>query len=1016
MGFFGNLLARYELQSHDGRRLWEYKVTEEEYTQLKSILSIAPSSLIDPRDAVLYYSEWWKRIYDGGRPSKEEVYNSLGRPFSTAFNSENFYELAKRGANILGIKWLSRQYTLYFRTLLLQGGIPIKHVSENAGAYRDFLLRLLDLQIQTVEEILMNPSLVGTLPVSSRNDIIFENCLEIINGLRNNQDNLSELFGSNEKLSVISKALKEHKLEKRINLGVRRPRAFWVLRMHGVDKGIYLRVGFNDLYSLEELKVVLTPPQPEHFDAFSIQVFVEDNKICSFVRTIGGSYKTFWDSNSKLKWNLEREIPSVYCVTENQKWEITNLVTTQPSVDEPTLWASIGESEWRLMRGNFFQTSDEVLIIYPNDWQAKDVSLEGTELLISNFKFFASKVTTDVILTNNSNEIEFRTNNQQFEYSIISQKPKWISNSSLPIIINQLRVQVFDNEGNSVDSSQFAIFIKTSRHEPWRILNRGRVETIGVIEIKIEFDGKFVTDKVYNIGSLELTISNQTPETATLNWQNRVANLGIWWGESDDYTVTSQKNIDHFSLRSLEKIPSFLSCRLKLGLEQSIYLKLNSPFTGVGLIDKNGELLEQDSILFLPNLYGIRLLRSPYKKVTIKMWNDLRPEVIIYKEVLFHLQPLISYKESIQLLYSLADSMNHLNGVNIEVFDHSKDIRFFVKGFSNTINNVQDQLNGVVEVSGDISDLNLYAIKLNAPHESELVIPMEGNIEGKFSLPEGISKGQFIIVSDKHSGAQLQPRFINTDPDYVGTTANDRIVAYKERLLNEDFNSNIWKELLIYYNICVQYNLPFSTFDQIRAIGICSEVAAKAFFFLGLSTKTTKNDFIQSQVTALERDLGFCFHWIKRKDWEISIKAVLDSTENRFSATVLDLLKSYFDFSQLEVLFDYVFDRGIRTEPITNMLIMNLRQQLGIDVINALPQLSPDIRQNYNFPNLDRIIVKLLIKSPIAIAESIYYPEDMAIWSNDERVQKIKRNIQYARYLAPEFYAKVLYRMLTQLN
>ena len=88
------------------------------------------------------------------------------------------------------------------------------------------------------------------------------------------------------------------------------------------------------------------------------------------------------------------------------------------------------------------------------------------------------------------------------------------------------------------------------------------------------------------------------------------------------------------------------------------------------------------------------------------------------------------------------------------------------------------------------------------------------------------------------------PRFVNTDEDAKQTYADERIQEYQAKLEKENFEDEIWNELLTFYKICKEHNLPFSTFDQLRAISRSSKLATKVFFFLGVN-ELDINEYIQ---------------------------------------------------------------------------------------------------------------------------------------------------------------------------
>jgi hypothetical protein len=138
MSQFEEILSNRNLEKHTKKSLWEYTLSNDEFDRLSTNLASAVNlANIDPRDCALYYAEWWKRMYNGGYPSKKEIFSALKG--NQLFNDEDFYQYAKKGARLLGIKWIKNQNTLYFKTLLLQGGLPIKHISKNVGSYKAFL-------------------------------------------------------------------------------------------------------------------------------------------------------------------------------------------------------------------------------------------------------------------------------------------------------------------------------------------------------------------------------------------------------------------------------------------------------------------------------------------------------------------------------------------------------------------------------------------------------------------------------------------------------------------------------------------------------------------------------------------------------------------------------------------------------------------------------------------------------------------------------------------------------------
>jgi hypothetical protein len=257
MSFFFELLNNRSLTKHDGRPLWKYSINEEQFHTLTIMLQSVNFIHIDSRDVFLYYAYWWKLNYNGGKPNKQEVFDSIGRNDEDIFTKNEFYQLARTGAERLGIRWIKKQNTLYFKTLLLQGDLPLKHISENQGSYKAFLEAVLDEQPEKMEDFIFKSHIIDLLPISSQNDIIYENCFEIVKSILSGDGKYDDLFDSDDSLKKTSNFLKEKKktLSKKVRQS--KPKNYWLLSFKGIESEISLRLGFADAYNKEALSGLL---------------------------------------------------------------------------------------------------------------------------------------------------------------------------------------------------------------------------------------------------------------------------------------------------------------------------------------------------------------------------------------------------------------------------------------------------------------------------------------------------------------------------------------------------------------------------------------------------------------------------------------------------------------------------------------------------------------------------------------------------------------------------------------
>jgi hypothetical protein len=370
----------------------------------------------------------------------------------------------------------------------------------------------------------------------------------------------------------------------------------------------------------------------------------------------------------------------------------------------------------------------------------------------------------------------------------------------------------------------------------------------------------------------------------------------------------------------------------------------------------------------------------------------------------------MSFKDEIIRLFYLADAMEHTNTVTLELSEGRIKKEYKITGFSNSID-VTNRLESKVSLQNSNDDLELFAVPMNCKAHQIEVIPL---IENKlaYSIPETEISKQFIIISSKKEGSKLMPRFVDTSDFTSITEKYERIDNYHNALLVSDFDQDIWKLVLAYFNICVQFDIPFSTFDQLRAISRSSIVASRAFLFLGIN-QYDSIEYIQKAIPEIEKDLGFCFHWVAKKDWENSINEANMPNNYKYHTYIIGLISSYMSENGLQKLFKFISGSAIETEPILQPDIINLRSKLGVRVLNELPYNSPKISNNYNIQIEDHKKVRLLLQAPIAIAESITNNQDgYSIWGGDEKREVIRRNIQYSQYLTPNFYNKTILHAL----
>lgn len=144
------LLERHGLERPDGRPLYQYRVTEEEFSELETLLKLsAPLGFQNvvfmlKWDAafVMFAAEWWRR-YSDGRWAWEGIFSSIGIPSDEVQTSER-NSLVELGL----MRWTRDVRAVHGRrrflgTVATEGGLPLNRLKDAGGWLNNVLRQVL---------------------------------------------------------------------------------------------------------------------------------------------------------------------------------------------------------------------------------------------------------------------------------------------------------------------------------------------------------------------------------------------------------------------------------------------------------------------------------------------------------------------------------------------------------------------------------------------------------------------------------------------------------------------------------------------------------------------------------------------------------------------------------------------------------------------------------------------------------------------------------------------------------
>lgn len=183
------LLDRHGITSPDGRSLYLYRLTEDDFSNLEGLLQHWLSQLL-PRYGlarvaglsgfaelfVLYAAEWWRRRYDGSGFSWEPILHDLGAD-PKEWSPTQRSEFVRQGFRGWRIRPRESGGMRFIGSVAVQGGLPLKLLASSRGRIGQLLSRVLHLASgsQVTQSDLQSwvESLASTLPQSYRQGTIY---------------------------------------------------------------------------------------------------------------------------------------------------------------------------------------------------------------------------------------------------------------------------------------------------------------------------------------------------------------------------------------------------------------------------------------------------------------------------------------------------------------------------------------------------------------------------------------------------------------------------------------------------------------------------------------------------------------------------------------------------------------------------------------------------------------------------------------------------------------------------
>lgn len=1054
--FFDQLLSNRGLQSAP-IPLCKLNVTDEEYAELKNVIRQSfkdNASSCYGKEYALFYAEVWRREYNGRTMSKDRVAEYAEIDSSL---SEVMYENARKALRSLNIPIIQQNNNQYFRTLLLQGGLPMAYVINKDGfnRYELFLKSLLKETSRLMIDwdnpnCIENLSCVRYLLKTDRNEFFYAISLQIVHAINSkNRDLLPYSLESNEFRSLTERLEKERDRVQSLVI-TNPPTLQWKLKIaDGSQKaGIFL-------YSLTSLKTIyssmiegLNPQECFQFDLFVSQKYVATYKKVSLNQEGNlATYKMVNSDNREFEWRCENVIDVKVIADNDQELFPSVIGCCPPNISVPQLFQK--KNDYYVQQNGY--TASECLVLYPPQWHIGDSQgLLEEEILVNgeSFRYVELPEVREcdfLSFTNIETDESIQLKNISSKYSVIygGLYHPWLEKSNYALLKNRPLITIYNEDGDRLPNSQANMFYRSKGTKDWLQYTQRSNLVTGLNEIKIEFpDGSFDIRMFYFIGNMSFSTFDAEANEATIQCSS---NWGSVFPVRQPNVEYEKKGINKWSVRRTvesNRIPSTCSFEIKNGENPPLKISIPSPYVGLCLIKNDDELVESESMISYGELSDYKILCSGTKRQVIKFeyvgTNIQENHISISQNVKQGITPLSNYEEPISRIFNIngVGSFNRFASVMISIGENS----FFVRHFTlDTKNNQTSNAIEVCRINEDASFMytadDLYACRLISANEvgEPSYFLLEKRDCGNYAFPKEAEDGNYVVFSSTFARQRVVPRFYrlenhNICDDSVEERKSQKqrnIEEWKTALSNAEIStSNDWKNVVLYIEIADKFRLPFKTFNAISVAVSTPELMTKLLLRLVMDGKI---DSLMSALMKIEQECAMAFHWTSP---QILSKILDNELENYPDCIKMDVYRRL--QNSLLSLMTFTLDSDI-AETMTRFLCGNLENKKIDAITNAemneyksraigrnndgnfngdLPVAVLPLKHGYYNSNL-RILPyqKTMIDSPLFVYEYTQGWND-GLWDPSPEGMQRRRIVNFYRIHYKYVYYDILVKML----
>lgn len=768
--------------------LWKFKLSEEEYEALKQTLRIHTSDLAKyGEEAALCYAEWWRRDYKGNIPSKEDVAMGIGIHSSYA---NELYKAAREALQKHGYTFLhSLKGTLYFRTLLNQGGLPINYItnSGNMGNYSRFLkelvseLSLINIDWNEVDSsIIQQFNCISYLGKAFKNENIYDVSMQIAHAVIVEEKDILPYDDTDASLAELTKSLETAYSSAKAQRKTRPLSLHWKLRTMENGKG-YLYVNMDVVKDISSDSI----PGLNIMTCYSFDVFVAGTLVGKYVRkdnvrdeegnVLSAIYTRInVGMHSDILWTGEPVVEVKVRCDNDDRLFLTIAGCYPPNFEYPQVFQMLDDHLYSMSKTANVENN---MAIFSHEWK----NGESLPITICDKELYYNAFTDELDLQNSETAEEVKLTNDFTPYAVefSNNYISWVEKSNYKLLSTIPYVRVYDQEKHRVQNCAVKYRFRNDNYIKWRSLKSSCVFPCGLVDIRVELpDGHTVTETFYSIGKLKFTSDNESVFST-----NIICSCGadmlpkINMQEGVDITELGTNKWMVKRSKDSKFTPSVCDFSLYCAGNPTLRLSIAIPFDGVTVTDIKGNIVPNGKIVSLANLTNFCVVShgcyGKKRNIDVSYVSDKFEDYSLLKhlrsKVIDGLVSLADYNDLIVRMFNLygANSFDRSSSVAMNIYGTEIFIRKFV--LESTIEDGKIRVIDSTEEDTDdfLYDGEVYAFPVGDELSSEdfFVVKLErlDNSENLFTFPDDFNQQEVVVFSGPEAKRRIIPKYYNRE-------------------------------------------------------------------------------------------------------------------------------------------------------------------------------------------------------------------------------------------------------------